>query len=70
MLIKIYVMVILDCDTVQSGGSLFFTETYCLHTWATVGYFITLTVSEIMLHSLFWWFSDQLKNISQVDDPG
>jgi len=53
MLIKIYVMVILDYDTVQPGGWLFFTETYCLLTWATVGYFITLTVSEIMLHSLF-----------------
>jgi len=53
MFIKIYVMVFLDYDTVQSGGWLFFTETYCIHTRATVGYFITLTVSKIMLHSLF-----------------
>ena len=46
-------MVFLDYDTVQSGGWLFFTEIYCHNTWATVGYFVTMTVTEIMLHSLF-----------------
>jgi hypothetical protein len=46
-------MVFLVYDTVQSGGWLFFREILCLHTVATVGYFITLTVSEIVLHSLF-----------------
>jgi hypothetical protein len=63
-------MVFCVYGTVQSGGWLFFTETYCLHTRATVGCFITLTVSEIMLHPLFRRFSRELENISEGDDPG
>jgi hypothetical protein len=62
-------MVFLDYDTMQSGGWLFSTEIYCIHTVVTVGYFITLTVSKIVLHSLFLWLRDELKNISDVDDP-
>jgi len=46
-------MVFLDYDTVQSGGWLIFTEIYCLHTRARVGYFITLMVTEIMLPHCF-----------------
>jgi len=55
----------LDYDTVQSGGWLFFTETYCLHTWATAGYFVTLSVTDIMLHSLFQWFSMNWKTFQK-----
>jgi hypothetical protein len=53
MLMQILVTLFWVYDTKYSDGWLFFTEKYCLHTQATVGYFVTLTVSKIVLYSLF-----------------